>query len=283
LYGQGFWKDREHMIQFNCPKCGHPYKLRDELAGRTARCAKCRETMKVPSPEILVPAGDRENLDSMLSLLGQAEQASQATEPMRRIPRAPAPAPLPMATPAPQTRTAPRRQRSHSSDFDLGLIGCIIGAALGAGVGAAIWIGIGYATLYEVGYIAVLVGVLAGLGGVGLGREQSPSVGIICALAGLAGVIGGSYGNYYIMFETPAGKTKLLKECEKELAKYPEAASASPEKKKELFDEVFKKLPKTYGEYITTDFESVGLLALFGILGMVTGWRYGTGKNSEET
>lgn len=270
------------MIQFNCPKCGHPYKLRDELAGRTARCAKCRETMKVPSPEVPVAAGDQEHLDSMLSLLGQAEQSSQATEPVRRIPRTPAPAPMPTSAPAPQTRTAPRRQPSYSSDIGLGMLGSIIGAALGAGVGAAIWIGIGYATGYEIGWIAVLVGVLAGLGAVGLGREQSPTVGVIAAIAGLAGILVGSYGTYYVTIHAEKTMRQLLPAAQTKLQEDPEFKKLPDDEQKRIARKFVEEqvLPRvTYSEVLCDSPKGAALLVLFGLFGLGYGYKYGSGGN----
>jgi hypothetical protein len=41
-------------IEFNCPHCAHPYKLKDELAGKTATCKTCRQKITIPSP-VTVP------------------------------------------------------------------------------------------------------------------------------------------------------------------------------------------------------------------------------------
>ena len=79
-----------------------------------------------------------------------------------------------------------------------GIAMSLVGAVLGAAVGAGIWLAVGYATGFEIGYIAILVGALAGWGAVLLGKTRSPAVGMIAAVAGLAGVIGGSYANYQV-------------------------------------------------------------------------------------
>ncbi|MCI0702742.1 MAG: hypothetical protein L0241_16805 [Planctomycetia bacterium] len=41
-------------IEFNCPHCEHQYKLKDELAGRTATCRNpaCRQKLIIPQPTI---------------------------------------------------------------------------------------------------------------------------------------------------------------------------------------------------------------------------------------
>jgi hypothetical protein len=36
-------------IDFSCPGCGKPYQLKDELAGKTARCS-CGERLTIPTP-----------------------------------------------------------------------------------------------------------------------------------------------------------------------------------------------------------------------------------------
>lgn len=45
-------------IVFNCQYCGEPYKLKDELAGRTATCRNpnCRKTFIVPTPTKAIPS-----------------------------------------------------------------------------------------------------------------------------------------------------------------------------------------------------------------------------------
>lgn len=82
------------------------------------------------------------------------------------------------------------------------LLMSVVGAAGGAAVGAGIWMLVGYLASLEIGYIAILVGALAGWGAVLLGKTQSPTVGVISAVAGLAGVVAGSYGGYCIVLHS---------------------------------------------------------------------------------
>ncbi len=35
-------------ITFNCPGCGKPLKIRDEMAGQTSRCNSCSAKLVVP-------------------------------------------------------------------------------------------------------------------------------------------------------------------------------------------------------------------------------------------
>jgi hypothetical protein len=37
-------------IEFDCPNCQHHYRLKDELAGKTATCKNCRQKIVIPQP-----------------------------------------------------------------------------------------------------------------------------------------------------------------------------------------------------------------------------------------
>lgn len=41
-------------IEFNCPHCQHQYRLKDDLAGKTATCKGCRQKITIPQP-ITIP------------------------------------------------------------------------------------------------------------------------------------------------------------------------------------------------------------------------------------
>jgi hypothetical protein len=41
-------------IEFDCPHCRHHYRLKDELAGKTAACKTCRQKIVIPNP-VTVP------------------------------------------------------------------------------------------------------------------------------------------------------------------------------------------------------------------------------------
>ena len=43
-------------IEFHCPHCLHRYRLKDELAGKTATCKNCREKIVIPQPTTIPDA-----------------------------------------------------------------------------------------------------------------------------------------------------------------------------------------------------------------------------------
>jgi len=269
------------MIEFHCPKCGKQYELREEQAGKKARCGKCKTVMQVPTPVVPIEEEPPDPFAEMLEGMAKGAPAAPAQPIPLSLQLPPAPFPTATATvrtPAPQVR----RARSYDSSPNVGM--SFIGAVLGAGVGSAIWIGIGYATGYEIGWIAVLVGVLAGLGGVALGGEHSSSVGTICALAGLGGIIAGSYGNYYFAIHSDKAKKELMPLVEKKLMEDAAYQKMAPDRRKQAAEEFIDRelIPRiTYFDAMGDSPKDIGFLILFGILGLVYGYRYGSGSNQE--
>jgi hypothetical protein len=72
----------------------------------------------------------------------------------------------------------------------------VVGAALGAGAGGLLWFLVEYYANYQVGFIAVLCGAAAGWGAVFLGKGHGFQVGVIAAVFGVLGIVGGSYGSF---------------------------------------------------------------------------------------
>ena len=70
------------MIQFHCAKCGKRLMVKDESAGKRAKCPGCGEVMLVPGAKSAAPAGP-------------------AARPAAPPPKAPAPRPQPAAPPPP--------------------------------------------------------------------------------------------------------------------------------------------------------------------------------------
>ncbi|MFM8271532.1 MAG: hypothetical protein ACKODX_04275 [Gemmata sp.] len=70
-------------IEFNCPHCAHAYKLKDELAGKTATCKTCRNKIVIPQP-VAVPTEPRRATAEELAEAEAAAQRALADEPARQ-------------------------------------------------------------------------------------------------------------------------------------------------------------------------------------------------------
>jgi DNA-directed RNA polymerase subunit RPC12/RpoP len=66
-------------IEFDCPHCGHHYRLKDELAGKTAACKNCRAKIVIPQPVTVSqrPAADVEA--AAVALLAETSDAQPNT------------------------------------------------------------------------------------------------------------------------------------------------------------------------------------------------------------
>lgn len=125
------------------------------------------------------------------------------------------------------------------------VLGAIIGGIVGAAIGAGIWAGVGIATDKQVGWIAILVGVLAGLGVRFLGKGKTIQYGIIGAVLAFIGVVVGNILTVYLVL------------------------SRSPEFGPEL---AAMLTPSDYIEILTTDIQGIDLL--FYGLALYTGFSF---------
>lgn len=72
-------------IEFNCPHCAHAYRLKDELAGKTATCKTCRNKIVIPQP-VTVPddvpdlSAEEAAAKEAEALAALADQPTQAAE-----------------------------------------------------------------------------------------------------------------------------------------------------------------------------------------------------------
>ena len=70
------------MIEFDCSKCGHSYRVSDKIAGKRVRCKECSEIITVPAAEIeAVDSGDSvANLNALLQELAECERQAPEQE-----------------------------------------------------------------------------------------------------------------------------------------------------------------------------------------------------------
>jgi len=152
-----------------------------------------------------------------------------------------------------------------------------VGAFLGASLGAFAWFLIEFYVNYQIGYIAVASGALAGLGAVRLGKRNGVDVGCIAAIAGLAGILGGSYASYYAAVRSDETREEVVSAVT-EMEGYDEAS----------FEDRETAIEAVYQDFLDTvtyfDYAEDGLmfLLLFGGFGVYYGYRTGVGDSAAQ-
>lgn len=213
-------------IDFACPKCKKKYSVKDELAGKAAKCAKCQQRIKIPVP-VAVSALDAEPdlsdlFDEEFSALATSGEVvdSPKTNPQRSSAskRCPSCA-KPLGANAVlcvgcgfDTRSGshhktkqvkPKARKSRAAKQTATLMQGIVFSVIGAAVGAAIWVGIAIVTDYEIGWIAWGLGAAAGAGmALGKGDDVSEFSGLIAAGISLLGIVGAKFGLYRYVIST---------------------------------------------------------------------------------
>ena len=198
-------------IQFSCPACGRPYRVKDELAGKTAKCGKCQNRMQIPGPAAAAPvaaAPARAAAPAKADLASWMDEELAAAPPVKPTPP-PSPAhvtcpkcgasqpagatlcgscgkdlpagagrtaaalkPVPLTSAAAGKKKSKRRVRF---EFKLGSVGTLIRGTmlsiLFATIGAVLWAVIAVLTMRESIFIAWAMGGLAGFG-MALGHDD---------------------------------------------------------------------------------------------------------------
>jgi hypothetical protein len=197
---------------------------------------------------------------------------------------APPPTTGPNVSSTPSPQPAPWGAAARPAAMPAGNLGLsVIGAAGGAAIGAAIWMAIAYFVNFEIGFVAILVGALAGWGAVALGKEQSPTVGVICAIASVIGVVGGSYGGFQLHLRSEAGRAEMQAFIEPLVAGTEGYAEMTPAEREELFQEIHKAVVEevSYFEVLKESPMDLAYMALFGGLGLFYGYRVGSGSRKK--
>ncbi len=206
-------------IEFSCPSCQRPYKVKDELGGKTAKCGKCGNRMQVPKPVAPEPvsAAIEPDLASWMAeeltaapVVPPKPKPSQVACPKCGLTQqagamicsacganmAPAAKPgKPVLSKAGPAKAGPPKKRlTWKPNFQLGFAGSLMrGTMLSvvfALVGAMVWAVIAYLTQREFGFIAIALGGLTGFG-MSLGHEDDDgtTAGIVAAFVSLFGIV----------------------------------------------------------------------------------------------
>ena len=69
-------------IEFDCPNCQHHYRLKDELAGKTATCKSCRQKIVIPQP-VTIPDDPPQLSPEQVAAAEAAAHAAFADEPVK--------------------------------------------------------------------------------------------------------------------------------------------------------------------------------------------------------
>ena len=214
-------------IRFACPDCGKRYQVKDELAGKKAKCQACGKRLLIPRPKPRqakpAPVTPPENAlrpesapspdntlpsDSMGSLFDEEFSVAETTKkPATLCPSCQTPLPedgwLCVACGL-NLRTGEVMETAHEDDDAIehssrsdrsatwlsSYIRRCVFSAIGALLGAGLWAAVAIGTGFEMSIIAIGVGVAAGVGMlIGADDETGPVAGIPAALFALAGVI----------------------------------------------------------------------------------------------
>lgn len=198
-------------IEFACPQCQKKYRLKDELAGKTAKCAKCNHRIKIPDPAAAALASEP-NLENWLG----DELASEAAKtPVAERPTSSRPANKPCTSCGAslpgsavvcnvcgfdfrkgkklskgKVKKTSKSRVGSAARASASLARGALFSAIGAALGAAVWVGVVIATDYEIGWIAWGLGAAAGAGmAMGHQDKDGSMAGIVAAGISILGIL----------------------------------------------------------------------------------------------
>lgn len=211
-------------IDIACPSCQQKYHLKDELAGKKAKCVKCGSSIAIPAPVAAAVAA--EPLPDLSDLFSDfhAEPAKPVASAKLASPAKPA---KPAVTSGAKTscpgcgaamdkaavicvkcgfnaRTGKKLETKHE-DVDapaatpakgtkVTLLKGTVLSAVGAALGAGLWVAIVVFTGYEVGYVAWALGAAAGIGmAIAHDDDDGTLAGIIAAGMSIAGILAAKF------------------------------------------------------------------------------------------
>jgi hypothetical protein len=210
-------------IDIACPSCRQKYHLKDELAGKKAKCVKCGASIAIPAPVAAVAAKPLPDLSDLFS-----DFHAEPAKPLAPVQTAAAPkSAKSTSSPAAKSgcpgcgaaleksavicvkcgynaRTGKKLETRHEDiDASAGrpakatkvtlLKGTAL-SAIGAALGAGVWVAIAIFTGYEVGYVAWGLGAAAGIGmAIAHDDDDGTFAGIIAAGMSIGGIFAAKF------------------------------------------------------------------------------------------
>ncbi len=169
------------------------------------------------------------------------------------------------------------REESGKYSNQKTLLFSALGALFGASVGAMAWFCLEYYANYQIGYIAIASGVFAGMGAVHFGGRNGLDIGIIAAVAGLAGVLAGSYAGFRVAMQGDEVRAEVAA-----MVTQVEGFDEFTVEEREYFTEVVYQEVLDSVTYLDYAKDDLGFLLLFGGIGVFYGFRTGRGNTDEE-
>lgn len=201
-------------IRFTCPKCNQRYKVAEDFAGRTAKCKKCGQSVKIPKP--VAAAAAEPDLASLLGeeavgvksaapAVKQASARKTATRKCAWCGAAMADGTVICVGCGFDVRTGrkvtagpleeePESAAVTAARFTASLARGAVLSAIGAALGAAVWFGVAVTTGFQLGLIAWGLGGAAGAGmSIGHDDNDGTLAGVIAAGISLLGILGAKF------------------------------------------------------------------------------------------
>ena len=211
-------------IDFACPSCEKKFRVKDELAGKSAKCSKCNSRFKVPMPVRKVP--DLEPLDAVGDLgdwFDSELSASDSVTPASKGANVTGSASTgkncsacgnTLATGAVicvacgfDTRSGkkhvtkkvleadqPESKVKHAAKQSASLARGALFSAIGAALGAAVWVAVAIGLEVQIGWIAWGLGFAAGAGmAIGHEDDDGTTAGIIAGGISILGILGAKF------------------------------------------------------------------------------------------
>jgi DNA-directed RNA polymerase subunit RPC12/RpoP len=245
-------------IQFACTSCGKQYRVKDDYAGKPAKCGDCGHRMRIPKPDAQAtspapkpkpaPKPVAKPVSAAAPTSDLADLGSWMDEELDVAP--PAPPTTDGACPscsapmvgnavvcvvcghdkrsgeklATETVAPGKRKKSRSGSFVGSAAGLLLGTGLsfvGAIIGSVVWALVAYWTNYQIGWIAIGLGALAG-GGMALGCRDNagPLSGVIAAGISFVGIVFAKILLVFIYATSMGGDMDFTREAVVEVIAY---------------------------------------------------------------